>query len=67
MHLLLSQIFPVLFSGSMKYGDLYSALISLLSAGSQFDTVRREENKSVTPLVGSFTVHRDTHIGSRSI
>ncbi|XP_058849008.1 E3 ubiquitin-protein ligase UBR4 isoform X2 [Acipenser ruthenus] len=45
-----SKIFPVLFSGSMKYGDLYSALISLLSAGSQFDTVRREENKSVTPL-----------------
>ncbi|MGH0168045.1 UNVERIFIED_CONTAM: hypothetical protein FKN15_073672 [Acipenser sinensis] len=51
-----SKIFPVLFSGSMKYDDLYSALISLLSAGSQFDTVRREENKSVTPLVGSFTV-----------
>lgn len=35
----------------MKYDELYTALTSLLAAGSQFDTLRRKENKNVTALV----------------
>nr|XP_005315294.1 E3 ubiquitin-protein ligase UBR4-like [Chrysemys picta bellii] len=34
----------------MKYDELYAALTSLLAAGSQFDTLRRKENKNVTAL-----------------
>uniref|UniRef100_A0A3B3SK32 Ubiquitin protein ligase E3 component n-recognin 4 n=1 Tax=Paramormyrops kingsleyae TaxID=1676925 RepID=A0A3B3SK32_9TELE len=44
-----SKVFPVLFNGAVKYDDLYSCLISLLSAGSQFDTARRQENKTIMP------------------
>uniref|UniRef100_A0A8C5WBA2 Ubiquitin protein ligase E3 component n-recognin 4 n=1 Tax=Leptobrachium leishanense TaxID=445787 RepID=A0A8C5WBA2_9ANUR len=50
LHRLDSSICEVLFSRSMKYDDLYTALISLLAAGSQFDTVRRNESKNLTPL-----------------
>ncbi|KAL7976241.1 hypothetical protein Chor_008338 [Crotalus horridus] len=46
-----STVCEVLFSKTMKYDELYSALASLLAAGSQFDTLRRTENKSVTALV----------------
>lgn len=45
------QVCEVLFSKAVKYDDLYGALISLLAAGSQFDTLRRKENKNVTALV----------------
>ncbi|XP_066493904.1 E3 ubiquitin-protein ligase UBR4 [Tiliqua scincoides] len=45
-----STVCEVLFSKAMKYDDVYSALISLLAAGSQFDTLRRKENKNVTAL-----------------
>ncbi|XP_072569550.1 E3 ubiquitin-protein ligase UBR4 isoform X8 [Paramormyrops kingsleyae] len=45
-----SKVFPVLFNGAVKYDDLYSCLISLLSAGSQFDTARRQENKTIMPV-----------------
>lgn len=45
------QVFQVLFNGAVKYDDLYACLISLLSAGSQFDAARRQENKAVTPMV----------------
>lgn len=48
-HLL--QVCEVLFSKTMKYDELYTALTSLLAAGSQFDTLRRKENKNVTALV----------------
>ncbi|XP_059232403.1 E3 ubiquitin-protein ligase UBR4 isoform X2 [Mustela nigripes] len=40
----------VLFSKLVKYDELYTALTSLLAAGSQLDTVRRKENKNVTAL-----------------
>ncbi|XP_055254807.1 E3 ubiquitin-protein ligase UBR4 [Moschus berezovskii] len=40
----------VLFSKLIKYDELYTALTSLLAAGSQLDTVRRKENKNVTAL-----------------
>lgn len=49
--LLLFQVCEVLFAKATKYDDLYSALTSLLAAGSQFDTLRRKENKNVTALV----------------
>ncbi|XP_060541262.1 E3 ubiquitin-protein ligase UBR4 [Pantherophis guttatus] len=45
-----STVCEVLFSKAMKYDELYCALASLLAAGSQFDTLRRKENKSVTAL-----------------
>ncbi|TRY87094.1 hypothetical protein DNTS_009169 [Danionella cerebrum] len=45
-----SKVFQVLFNGAVKYDDLYSSLISLLAAGSQFDTARRQENKPITPV-----------------
>lgn len=48
-HLL--QVCEVLFSRATKYDELYAALTSLLAAGSQFDTLRRRENKNVTALV----------------
>ncbi len=47
----LLQAFQVLFNGVVKYDDLYSSLISLLAAGSRFDTARRQENKPITPVV----------------
>ncbi|XP_075462125.1 E3 ubiquitin-protein ligase UBR4 isoform X4 [Ascaphus truei] len=50
LHRLDGTVCEVLFSRTMKYDDLYSSLISLLAAGSQFDTVRRNENKNITPL-----------------
>ncbi|XP_031761327.1 E3 ubiquitin-protein ligase UBR4 isoform X1 [Xenopus tropicalis] len=50
LHRLDSTVCEVLFSRTIKYDDLYSSLISLLAAGSQFDTVRRNENKNITPL-----------------
>ncbi|XP_063293132.1 E3 ubiquitin-protein ligase UBR4 isoform X8 [Pelobates fuscus] len=50
LHRLDSSVCEVLFSRTMKYDDLYTALISLLAAGSQFDTVRRNENKNLTPM-----------------
>ncbi|EPQ18169.1 E3 ubiquitin-protein ligase UBR4 [Myotis brandtii] len=40
----------VLFSKLVSYDELYTALTSLLAAGSQLDTVRRKENKNVTAL-----------------
>ncbi|XP_055978695.1 E3 ubiquitin-protein ligase UBR4 isoform X1 [Sorex fumeus] len=40
----------VLFSKLIKYDELYTALTTLLAAGSQLDTVRRKENKNVTAL-----------------
>uniref|UniRef100_W5MAW8 Ubiquitin protein ligase E3 component n-recognin 4 n=1 Tax=Lepisosteus oculatus TaxID=7918 RepID=W5MAW8_LEPOC len=45
-----SSVFQVLFNRATKYDELYSYLISLLSAGSQFDMTRRQENKTITPL-----------------
>ncbi|XP_027698524.1 E3 ubiquitin-protein ligase UBR4 isoform X1 [Vombatus ursinus] len=45
-----NMICEVLFSGAVKYDELYGALTSLLAAGSQFDTTRRKENKNVTAL-----------------
>ncbi|XP_033375251.1 E3 ubiquitin-protein ligase UBR4 [Parus major] len=45
-----STVCEVLFSRATKYDELYSALTSLLAAGSQFDTLRRRENKNVTAL-----------------
>ncbi|XP_070615566.1 E3 ubiquitin-protein ligase UBR4 isoform X3 [Erythrolamprus reginae] len=45
-----STVCEVLFSKAMKYDELYSALALLLAAGSQFDTLRRKENKNVTAL-----------------
>lgn len=48
-HLL--QVCEVLFSRTVKYDELYTALTALLAAGSQFDTLRRKENKNVTALV----------------
>ena len=45
-----SMVCEVLFSRTMKYDELYTALTSLLAAGSQFDTLRRKENKNVTAL-----------------
>uniref|UniRef100_A0A672LJA4 Ubiquitin protein ligase E3 component n-recognin 4 n=1 Tax=Sinocyclocheilus grahami TaxID=75366 RepID=A0A672LJA4_SINGR len=44
------KAFQVLFNDAVKYDDLYSSLISLLAAGSSFDTARRQENKPVTPV-----------------
>uniref|UniRef100_A0A4W3HBC8 Ubiquitin protein ligase E3 component n-recognin 4 n=1 Tax=Callorhinchus milii TaxID=7868 RepID=A0A4W3HBC8_CALMI len=43
-------ICDVLFTNTLKYDDLYAALIWLLAAGSEFDTFRREEQKIATPL-----------------
>uniref|UniRef100_A0A8D2L812 Ubiquitin protein ligase E3 component n-recognin 4 n=1 Tax=Varanus komodoensis TaxID=61221 RepID=A0A8D2L812_VARKO len=45
-----STVCEVLFSKATKYDDLYSALTSLLAAGSQLDTLRRKEKKNVTAL-----------------
>lgn len=45
-----STVCEVLFSRATKYDELYAALTSLLAAGSQFDTLRRRENKNVTAL-----------------
>ncbi|XP_044852020.1 E3 ubiquitin-protein ligase UBR4 isoform X3 [Mauremys mutica] len=45
-----NMVCEVLFSRTMKYDELYAALTSLLAAGSQFDTLRRKENKNVTAL-----------------
>ncbi|XP_069096233.1 E3 ubiquitin-protein ligase UBR4 isoform X5 [Pleurodeles waltl] len=45
-----STVCEVLFSRTVKYDELYSSLISLLAAGSHFDTLRRKENKNITPL-----------------
>ncbi|XP_044524637.1 E3 ubiquitin-protein ligase UBR4 [Gracilinanus agilis] len=45
-----NMICEVLFSRAVKYDELYSALTSLLAAGSQFDTTRRKERKNVTVL-----------------
>ncbi|KAG7276340.1 hypothetical protein CRUP_032395 [Coryphaenoides rupestris] len=44
------KVFAKLFNGAVKYDELYRCLISLLAAGSQFDTARREENKPITPM-----------------
>jgi len=44
-------VFAKLFNGAVKYDELYRCLISLLAAGSQFDTARREENKPIAPMV----------------
>lgn len=48
------QVFYVLFNISVKYDNLYSCLVSLLSAGSRFDMARRQENKPITPMVSRF-------------
>jgi E3 ubiquitin-protein ligase UBR4 len=48
-------VFEKLFNNAVKYDELYSSLISLLAAGSQFDTARREENKAITPMVRALT------------
>ncbi|KAL1020637.1 hypothetical protein UPYG_G00002740 [Umbra pygmaea] len=45
-----SKVFQKLFNGVVKYDELYACLVSLLSAGSQFDTARRHEGKPITPL-----------------
>ncbi|XP_065141997.1 E3 ubiquitin-protein ligase UBR4 isoform X2 [Paramisgurnus dabryanus] len=45
-----TKVFQVLFNGAVKYDDLYSALICLLSAGSRFDNARRQENKPITAV-----------------
>ncbi|XP_055747277.1 E3 ubiquitin-protein ligase UBR4 [Salvelinus fontinalis] len=45
-----SKVFQKLFNGAVKYNELYACLVSLLSAGSQFDTARRQENKPITPV-----------------
>ncbi|KAG8431951.1 hypothetical protein GDO86_019058 [Hymenochirus boettgeri] len=50
LHRLDNAVCEVLFSRALKYDDLCASLISLLVAGSQFDTVRRNEGKSITPL-----------------
>ncbi|XP_064423992.1 E3 ubiquitin-protein ligase UBR4 [Latimeria chalumnae] len=51
MNRLDASVYEVLFNkASVKYDDLYAVLISLLSAGSHFDSLRREENKNVTPM-----------------
>ncbi|KAM5132251.1 E3 ubiquitin-protein ligase UBR4 [Mantella aurantiaca] len=50
LHRLDSEVCDVLFSRVVKYDDLYTALISLLAAGSRLDTLRRNENKSITAL-----------------
>ncbi|XP_078094991.1 E3 ubiquitin-protein ligase UBR4 isoform X5 [Mustelus asterias] len=44
------MICDVLCTGALKYDDLYASLILLLAAGSQFDTLKREEHKNATPL-----------------
>ncbi|KAK7896704.1 hypothetical protein WMY93_022029 [Mugilogobius chulae] len=44
------KVFPKLFSGAIKYDELYAWLVSLLAAGSQFDTARRQENKPITAV-----------------
>ncbi|XP_045063212.1 E3 ubiquitin-protein ligase UBR4-like isoform X2 [Coregonus clupeaformis] len=45
-----SKVFQKLSNGAVKYNELYACLVSLLSAGSQFDTARRQENKPITPM-----------------
>ncbi|XP_008300472.1 E3 ubiquitin-protein ligase UBR4 isoform X1 [Stegastes partitus] len=45
-----SKVFPKLFNGAVKYDELYAWLVSLLAAGSQFDTARRQETKPITPM-----------------
>lgn len=61
------QVCDVLFSKAVKYDDLYSALTSLLAAGSQFDTLRRKENKNVTALVSaSPEAHHSSQIWARA-
>ncbi|XP_069598111.1 E3 ubiquitin-protein ligase UBR4 isoform X6 [Ranitomeya imitator] len=50
LHRLDAEVCEVLFSRVLKYDDLYTSLISLLAAGSQLDTVRRNENKSISAL-----------------
>ncbi|XP_028980055.2 E3 ubiquitin-protein ligase UBR4 isoform X4 [Esox lucius] len=45
-----TKVFQKLFNGAVKYDELYSCLVSLLSAGSQFDMARRQENKPITPM-----------------
>ncbi|XP_072282665.1 E3 ubiquitin-protein ligase UBR4 isoform X6 [Pyxicephalus adspersus] len=50
LHRLDSEVCEVLFSRAVKYDDLYTALISLLAAGSRLDTLRRNDNKSITAL-----------------
>ncbi|XP_057678820.1 E3 ubiquitin-protein ligase UBR4 isoform X1 [Corythoichthys intestinalis] len=45
-----AKVFPKLFNGAVKYDELYTCLISLLAAGSQFDTARRQETKPITPV-----------------
>ncbi|XP_017342515.1 E3 ubiquitin-protein ligase UBR4 isoform X1 [Ictalurus punctatus] len=45
-----SKVFQVLFSGAVKYDNLYYSLISLLAAGSRVDTARRQESKPITPV-----------------
>ncbi|XP_053096736.1 E3 ubiquitin-protein ligase UBR4 isoform X3 [Pangasianodon hypophthalmus] len=45
-----SKVFQVLFSGAVKYDNLYYSLISLLAAGSRVDTSRRQESKPITPV-----------------
>ncbi|KAJ8017247.1 hypothetical protein DPEC_G00015820 [Dallia pectoralis] len=45
-----SKVYPKIYNGAVKYDELYSCLVSLLSAGSQFDTARRQENKPITPM-----------------
>ncbi|KAK5619189.1 E3 ubiquitin-protein ligase ubr4 [Crenichthys baileyi] len=45
-----AKAFPKLVGGAVKYDELYAWLITLLEAGSQLDTARRQENKPVTPM-----------------
>lgn len=45
------KVFSKLGNGGVKYDELYAWLISLLEAGSEFDTARRQENKPITPMV----------------
>ena len=55
-------MFQKLFNGTVKYNELYACLVSLLSAGSQFDTARRQENKPVTPVVRNQHTHRHSTV-----
>lgn len=50
---ILLKVFQVLFSGAVKYDNLYYSLISLLAAGSRVDTARRQESKPITPVVSN--------------
>ncbi|TWW56459.1 E3 ubiquitin-protein ligase UBR4 [Takifugu flavidus] len=44
------NVFPKLLNGAVKYNALYTWLISLLVAGSEFDIARRHDNKPITAM-----------------